>query len=315
VTVRTVDLSEVTSQVINLLCVPSLPGLTRRNYQNWREVCEQRPQGARGYQEVWVLPLGVTVYAKPLQVEHGPHVHVEVKGQACQAAGLLALARYFRCLEGMFPGYWRATRLDLAWDGVPFTPGQAFEAAKAGHVRTWAKRESLGWHDKPLSPDEGSTCELGSRPSERFLRVYDKRGPTRCELELKGERAAAVAAQLAGLPAREWAPVALGHLRDFVDFVDRESDANLSRAAPLPWWSAFVGRAAKAGLRLVHEVVPTLERSRDWFRRQVGPTLAVLLAADRGSLEGLLGAVDEGRRRWGPRHRLLLAAAGLAATG
>ena len=96
------------------------------------------------------------------------------------------------------------TRIDLAFDRVPFTPDQFRQAIEDDVnrkkfekpvVRSLAQRESVRWESQLMRlRDDGSgygrdTCYFGSRTSERFLRVYNKRGPTRLEIELKGKRA------------------------------------------------------------------------------------------------------------------------------
>lgn len=232
VTVKVENPSLLACLAINTLAVGAVEGLSPVDADSWLRVAVERPHGGRGYQKIWTLPAGMTLYASPHHQGRGPHCHLEAKGEALTAAGLPACGEFLAALERAYPHQWQATRLDLAWDGAPFTPRQVRAAIEAGNVRTWANRKTLLWYDAPLDPEQGSTCYLGSRQSERYLRVYNKRGRTRCELELKKDRARAVAYQLAALPVDQWPAVGLSHLRDFVDFVDAATDSNLGRADP-----------------------------------------------------------------------------------
>jgi DNA relaxase NicK len=319
-TVRTDQIDVIGASVVNLFCVGSLDGLRPCGVDNWRDTAQMQVHGNRGYETIYLLPLGIRLYAEPRNASHGDHMSIEIKGEALAAAGMQAVKDWFTFLADRFPPSlplrskadlgWYLTRLDLAFDGVPFTPRMAFDAALRDDVRTWAKRESLAWHDTPLDPEQGSTCTLGARSSERFLRIYDKRGPTRLELELKKDRASNVGFRLAELPLNQWAGESLTHVRDYIDFVDHSTDSNARRCPLLPWWSAFVGQAEKAGMTLGRQVVQTLERTWSWVERQVAKSLAVLHIAEGGDQTRFLEMIEKAGRCLGPRHRSLLATSG-----
>jgi hypothetical protein len=124
------------------------------------------------------------------------------------------------------------------------------------------------------------------------------------ELELKGDRAARVLEQLLALDVVAWEGAAMGHLRDFLDFVERSACKDISAAPLLPWWAKFVGGAQKARLRL--GVMPvTLERAQEWVSRQVAPTLHALeQACGAGFVRSLMIA---GSRRMGLRQQVIMA--------
>lgn len=314
ITVKEPSLPLLGSQLANILFHGVLPGFQRCRLDNWDSVAEPLPHGARGYRTVYQLPHGVKLYCDPISDTYGDHLHIEIPGKVLDAAGVRAIKTLYGMLDGYFPGQWKHTRLDLAWDGVPFTPRQVLDAIVAGDVRTRAKREQVKWIESPLNEQEGRTCYLGSRKSERFLRVYDKRGPTRLELELKDKRAALVGRLLADAPLSEWSELALSHLRDFVDLVDHQAGENISRAPLLNWWADFVGRAQAARLKIVRNTLETIKQVKDWVRHAVAPTLALLLQASGGDLDELLDISREGKARWRKRHHVLLASAGIGGT-
>jgi hypothetical protein len=147
----------------------------------------------------------------------------------------------------------RITRIDWAFDGVPFS---VMDCCNAGHkdvrnlrspVRRGTAHFALG---VPVPGEDGDTFEWGSRKSNRRVRAYDRRGPVRLEMEWRREKADLLARDLLALPVDQWATRAMGHLRDFIDFVDRSADVNVSRAPLLPWWAAFVDGVARVKLKV-----------------------------------------------------------------
>lgn len=261
--------------------------------------------GWKGYTESFdVGP--VEVHAAPGRPEQG--VLVVVRGDGCDELGLLRVAEVWGVL-GL-----RAGRLDVAFDGVPFTPADLLAPWLAGDVRTRVKVPAqaradrqvrrYGWHESP----EGDTFTAGSRASEQFLRCYDSRGETRLELELKDRTAAAAAEMLLGGVlldgGKSFALDALGWVRRFVDFVDASSSAHSSRRVLLPFWEAFLAGAEKAQVTLGGAVRRSVEQVREWVGRQVAPSLGLLLAAfGRAELEQL---ARRGMSRFTGRHRAAL---------
>lgn len=215
--------------------------------------------------------------------ESAGFVQVQLKGEACERAGtegvhslLSALSRVRSCHS---PGR-RSSRVDWAWDGVPFTPRMVCEAVEAGDVWSGCRsvhggrmadgNGTLKW----LENGEGTTCYCGVRSGAFMSRCYDRRGPVRYELELK-ERAAAAAGDV--LAGDGWASCALwflGVARYMADFVDRASGVRGSRAELLPWWAAFVTDAERirpasgCDQREVH-IAAQVERSVIHVRRCV----------------------------------------------
>lgn len=247
--------------------------------------------GGYGYERSWLGPFGVRVYASGDRAD----IHVVFPGEACEVVGaglVLALALNLAV---------KVTRIDLAVDGAAFTPEMAYKAFKGGQRRGLARR----W--RWMESEEGSTLYIGSRQSKRFMRIYDRRGVTRVEVELK-EEAAGIAFQrvVDGVGATLGAE-AIGWVRSICDFVDRSADANVSRCPLLDWWAAFVGGAEKLRVRLGGTVRATLERTRRWLTKQVSAVLATVESLEPGFVEKLL---QEGRWRMGERHRVMLAWAG-----
>ncbi len=259
--------------------------------------------GGRGYREIHLGPLGVKVYSLP--VDGSERCTVEIPGSAVDTISPEYLHDFVTSLERARVVWW-VSRGDMYADYCPFTPKDLLRAFQRGDIRSAVKTtnaRSWGWHQN----GEGSTFTLGSRSSERYLRVYDARGYTRTELELKGDRARLVLREVLLSPPGEWAVRFLAHLRQFVDFVDASANTNISRAPLLSWWAAFVNGVEKAALHIA-KAPRTLERITAWLRRQVAASIALMEKADPYTFgDFLVNLLETGRERLGPRHRLILA--------
>jgi hypothetical protein len=236
-------------------------------------------------------------------------VLVTVQGEVCEEMGICNLVALSICAD-LEP----TSRLDVAWDAEGLTPellGQTFER---GDVVTRVQRvvnEDTGRIKgiRRESNHEGDTVYLGSRTSERFLRVYDRRGPCRIELELKERRALELWRRLVALQEELWSAEALSELRAFIDFRDRSTAAHPEDCPLLPWWAEFC-QGAERRSTLLPRIVPTLEKKDKWLRDDVSTSLALVVAVHGpGIIQDML---TMGRARFLARPDLLalIAAAG-----
>ena len=257
---------------------------------------EELGHGGRGFKEIFHALLEFKIYVTPAHNTGGEYFHFEIPGQACE----LMEWKYFQGLESLissnYPNRYSYTRIDLAFDNCPFTPSQVEEAIKEGKVRSLAKRESLEEHISPFAlrenGEEGThTVNFGSRSSERMIRVYDKRGFTRLELELKELRADLVARELFQADdISKWFEIMVRHLKDFVDF-------------DMSWWDEFAGGFGRAWAIVSKPKDVEMVKILDWLNRQVGPALSVVVDE---APEEIIKLLDRGRKRRGPKYSLLL---------
>jgi DNA relaxase NicK len=193
---------------------------------------------------------------------------------------------------------WNVTRLDLAFDYVPFSPEDMYEAIEAGSIRSLAKRETLRMDSSPMKVrDTGgqvgcSTLYFGSRQSHRFLRVYNRRGPTRLELECKDKRAQLIGERIFSSTPSDWFGLAVSHVRDFLD-VERE------------WWGEFVKEVERAFAKVVNLVDVSVARLVSWFDSQVAPALSTLYDCDPFLVDTI---IQRGRRRRKGKYESLVLA-------
>lgn len=257
--------------------------------------------GAKGFK-------GVLQSLHGFQLKHSPgkdrhYCTFEFSGRVCRMVPpefFIAFHRHLTWEEIKF----NVTRMDLAFDFVPFTPIQFKETILEDHhnperniIRSLTQRNSLRWDESSLKEKEdGSgvsqdTCYFGSRYSERYLRAYNKRGPTRLEIEFKGKRASVVADDILSKEEKEWYPIMIGHVLDFIDIEK-------------PWWKEFIGKHERRYARIQSAKKESLDQKRDWLHHQVAPTLAAVLECTGD--EELKSLVEEGKKRMRDSHQNLL---------
>jgi phage replication initiation protein len=247
-------------------------------------------------------------------------VHVELSGQGCREAEAAGVVHDWRqVFERISRNAWGVARLDLAVDdrSSVLEPAVIEAAFQAGTVVTrWREARKRG--ENLLDPAErGWLLHLGSPKSASRARIYDKAAEQglpasepwmRFELQLRDERAELMVAQLA--TSADPGEVVLGVIRGYVDFKERGSDGHRHRWQAAPWWEAFCRGVAKLRLGTAPEAMRGVEQVKSWLLRQVAPALALVVAADAGSMDWVYGALAMGRRRWRVEHRAMLAMAG-----
>ena len=164
-----------------------------------------RDKGKFGYQQAFIHPFGIMVMSNHARPEMG--VHVSFSGRALRSLAEQGQAS-IDLLKWAINQGGRISRIDLAIDvfDVEINPIELAKCARVKDVPGTARKWSY-----VKGHDGGTTAYLGSRKSERFLRIYDKAAEqgrsdilwTRFELELKSDSARAAGAHFALLGENE----------------------------------------------------------------------------------------------------------------
>ena len=228
---------------------------------------------------------------------------LELKGRGCrmmechlEAINWTWYDFFQHCLDG-FPA--RIKRLDLAVDdrdGVLCIPSLKQKCRDGEWESAWMKSYSGYESGQKLRHEEqdkretmGETLYLGSLSSEIYFCAYQKdyeqykkQGipiegapvKNRFEIRLKNDRALKAMEDLAFRRDVDSTIFDIvNRYTAFVDYVDGEQVVN-SR------WQKFMGDG-RSELRLTVQPEPyTVERTRKWFKKQVAPSLNLLLALD-----------------------------------
>jgi DNA relaxase NicK len=240
----------------------------------------EKDHGGRGYHSICTANCGVRVYFDPVSIgPKGNHCHVELPGEACDCIvpdtfrEIMTYFVYGRMQNGQPQlDKFAIKRLDIAFDHEFFSPEQWFQAISGVDVVTLAKRDQIRVEQSPFAPrDDGQigtmTVYLGSNESGRMLRVYNRRGPTRVELQMRDDRANWVAIDILLQHPSKWHEVGLAHLVQYVTFRENQVPA---------WWLDFIGSAQSADIKISSSRVVSINKLDNWIKRQVAVALSVL---------------------------------------
>lgn len=205
---------------------------------------------------------GLAVMFSPNEERMG--FHVIVGGSVLRHINAEGMLKYAAYQNG------RITRLDVALDvGTDFDFRAFYDACNAGQLDTKARKCSV------IESNSGTTVYIGSRSSESMLRVYNKAAEagladplTRIELEIKGQRANAVAQYLCKHGLTDIPAI----IRAFCDWPTN------------PLWTEIFAGIAKVGM-------PKAERQPDrekWIREQVRPALITAMREDSTEVKKLV---------------------------
>lgn len=257
---------------------------------------EDTGHGGRSFKDLYQSLLGFKIYLTPSNPDKH-YFNFEIPGQACEQIHWTYFQALEELLEGNYKENYSYKRADFAFDHIFFTPYQVMQALMDEQVRTLAKRDSISDHGSPFAlRDDGKEATysvyLGSNSSQRMIRVYNKRGPTRLEFQTRHERAHLITKEVLTSPSVEdWFPIMIAHLRDYVDFETK-------------WWEEFTNGIGRARAIISTPKELSSEKLLHWFDHQVSPAWSVLV--DTQSDDLIKTILNRGRERRGSRYNLLL---------
>lgn len=229
-------------------------------------------RGGRFYYETYTTDLGVTVRENPY--DGSDHCTIEIPGTACQMLGYQGLANFVQILRLNYEKV-RVNRVDVAFDDCDFKVQDVIGCLDDDELRSYFKRETIKTFKNPYELNEKnevgtSGLTIGGRSSTRYMRVYDKHGYTRLEVEFKSEKADQVAHDIFDCKDEVLAlRFAMGHVMDYVEFFSE-------------WWQYFVSNFERLYAKLPKDVQEiTIEKIKLWFESQIASAFYVM-----GSLEG-----------------------------
>jgi hypothetical protein len=195
-------------------------------------------------------------------------------------------------------------------------PSELVAYAQLGQVRGIRRYESSG--NGLVGSDMRITAYLGSRKSQKFLRVYDAlpihgENAIDWELQLRDEHAMSAFAEFVSIPSEveqtenvsELICLCIGgFVIGAVDFVEQSNGRQRNRCSMQTWWKDFKS-AFGMGMRIaLPRRTPGIQETLNWIDRQVIVMLATL--ADGMGLkpfrEYLWERVCQARSRYQPRH-------------
>lgn len=268
---------------------------------------EELPKGKLGYKKqlaydnIYVLYDGNTDMG----------VHVILTGKGCRQyeskESLLSL------IDRLNINNARLTRIDLALDdfkGDLIQFDELVDDIKKGNiVSKWKSSTEIIKRDlngKKL----GQTISVGSRASNTFLRIYDKALEQkvkgiwyRVEIEIKKSNAEEVQKIINEHTASK---IMKGVLNNYMRIVQpNPNDSNKSRWKTKEYWKNIINGIEKIKLSRRKEE-KNIEEIKEWIKKQVGPSLAVIHVLDKGTNNFYNEVIEESISNLKARHIKLL---------
>lgn len=229
--------------------------------------------GGRFYQQTYSTDLGIIVRYLPVGSDEIRGT-IELPGLSCQYLGYDKLVHFYQYLCRTNNKV-RIKRIDLAFDHCNFTVEDVRKCILSDDLRSYFKRSTIKIYECPRELDElgklgTSGLTIGGRSSTRYMRVYDKHGYTRLELEFKAEKAEQVGIDVLMAGCKELAVYeVMGHIRDYIDFFSE-------------WWKEFIADFDRLYKKLPESVKQlSTSQIKKWFENQVASAFYTL-----ASLEG-----------------------------
>lgn len=171
----------------------------------------------------------------------------------------------------------RLTRIDLAFDlhNTAFNICERYRELKAGNVRCATSKANL-----IVGVEGGTTLYIGSRQSDKFLRIYDKAAEQqvpgdwmRVELEIKGDTAHEIGRLYSTADGNTLAKMAKGLLWNMVQFDDAI-------------WKHLCCESVPTGFTISHKKADNL---LSWLADQVAPAIGsyIMKGGDRNVIDQL----------------------------
>lgn len=295
-------------------------------------------KGAQGYRSMIVHPSGITILfdGKPDMGIHmiapgsaiGNLINVFIDSKTAmtpfglgnpiwdKSEGIYELLKEIHLASGRF------TRIDLAIDdhGERYFSIEKLEAIleQRQYVGRFKKYKVLV--EKNIDGEIiGHTVYLGSRSSETMIRIYNKRAEqrkktannhqsnepwVRWEIELKGKNANQAVKAL--IEKKDIGQVCIGVLARYFRVINLDN-AVRSRCSVDKTWGEFLN-----GIEALRLSVPKEENSlnkiRQWLKKQVFPALAAVVMADGGSTEFIDENLPEAAKHLNEKYKKMIIA-------
>lgn len=259
--------------------------------------------GGMGYRDSAAILDGGRIFWHSGRIDMGIHIRLNAS-----SLGMIEMTP-LGILNRVYDWGGKLTRMDIAFDDMVglLNVDIMYDKIRDGEIVTrWRKVTRLNGINVGNSLKTGDTLSVGSRASQAYLRIYDKKLEretkgfdvtgidhwVRVELELKAEKAdhfGKILAETArGSEAGSASQLCSNLLMGMIDFKDTDPlDSNKSRWQTARFWAEFVCATAKIKLS-IPKVQKTLDDSKEWVQKTVSPTLAMIVLS-RDDASGLSG--------------------------
>ena len=284
---------------------------------------EEQPRGIKYYDRLFKHPSGVLIGVgrkTPRGFIDEDSSYLEIKGTALLPIKQTKLRKFMIYIKGK---NFKCTRPDICIDDY----NKTFTIKEIDEIGD--RRDYSGFGDTFRYIKDGSKGSKGhsvsfgrrgSRGGGKYLVFYDKSKESKglidsMRIELSGydHYAIQIFESLCNLPFCEWGQLIKGWIVGAIDFMHRkhDNDKNPGRCERYEFWENIVDDAVeiKASKTYPHQ---DIERIQAWFKRQVAPSLVVLLEVlGKTDLQNFWDffweLIADGEARLRQKHRWLIA--------
>lgn len=239
------------------------------------------------YIERYINGAGFSLLCDPRNKNNSYHGRFELPGEICKILPFETYKKFIKCCLSKNIRL-KATRIDFKADYCPFTPLDIYNAINADLAETRAHKETLKFYNQPNEIKEdgesGTTgLYLGSRTSERYLRIYDKHGFTRLEIECKEDTANGYFYLLSD-DENDFSRLANGLTQDFIRI---DTDC----------WREFTNGYERAYMKTHEYYDPTLDNLKKYFLTQALIPVSILyeILGEKWLKENLQKGIERAR--------------------
>lgn len=239
-------------------------------------------------------------------------VHVIMTGDGCEQYSLLAdWSELFTRIKALD---YHITRLDLAIDDLNNTLiefDKLHQYAVAGcYTSRWSIWKEIFTYKTKNNEAIGRTLYFGSPKSDLQCRIYDKalesglaeENWTRIELTYKNDHASNVFNFLHD--GKGIGEVVRSTLSKYLTFrTPNFQDKNKSRWPVVSWWAQFIKEAESLQMTTGKlKSQKSIEQMQEWLEKQISPTLAAVMLANKGDMTWFYTLLDKGKMKFKKKH-------------
>lgn len=245
------------------------------------------PVPIQGYKKAYKHYYGCVLGTEPSIEANSRYWFLKISATALNS---LELFSQKLLVDGLLSLGFRCTRIDVAIDDFSktVTPSLIFDTFHAGNQKGYVRDPHIKWISSGSKREGGTSNSVyvgrrGKRGSGKLLRCYDKFMESggeidsmRLELEFSGTYSKTLFPYLAQADLDCWSQIMCSFFTGAVDFVDRSFSEVVGDCPRLDWWQAIVGDDASIKISKPRKI-PSVKTAINWIKKQVIPTLSVVL--------------------------------------
>lgn len=251
-------------------------------------------------------------------------VHLSMTGEGCREYESIGKVSWKTLFQTMLSVKAQFSRIDIALDDhiglrtIEKVVSKVKRDELVSRFRSAKRIEQIKIGDGSIS---GETIYFGSPTSLLIIRMYNKTleqlnkegiNPTtipktwnRTEIPARKERAQTIAGLISN--DIEIGSIVKGILKYYLRFIVKQTDDTNKRRWPtVVWWERFLHNIEPLCLKQDNQMEASVEKRLSWLRKQVTPSLALVISAMDGKMSAIYSMIHDRMRRLKPRDRAII---------